>query len=280
MAHYTNKPDFTEEAPLTTRYVVVDAGDGEAIVMDRTTDLPILTVSGRIYIAPTENARWTADRMNLTASIAPEAAPVAPVEEVESDEEIDEIPTGDLNPFADAPEYAPEESQPVTKEEYAAQHAAPKPNPAALLHVATLPEPVEEPRPRPVSALTSAVLRIESAPENLADWERDLLGLPLAESESVPALDTFDFETGTPDGLENATQAHVRSQEWRNTMADTWRLGAYRAGAKMAEKRLRKVQELASALPEKHSALKWAILETLHALESGRETAEDENPYV
>lgn len=247
MAHYTNKPDYTEEAPLTTRYVPVDAGNGDAILMDRQTDTPVLTNSGRIYMAPLKNAQWVADTMNLTASIAPEAAPVAPQEEVESDEEINEIPVGDLDPFADAPEYAP------------------KPNPAALLHVATLPEPMEKPRPKPRHAAPEPVA------EEVQDWERELLALP--------SLDTFDFETGTPDGL-NATQERVRSQEWRNTMADTWRLGAYRAGAKMAEKRLRKVQELASALPEKHSALKWAILETLHALESGRETAEDENPYV
>lgn len=283
MAHYTNGiPDATE-APLTTRYVAVDAGDGEAILMDRQTDTPVLTNSGRIYMAPLENAQWVADSMNLTASIAPEAAPVAPEEETEEDltparprnsadvaadqrkriaaarsrreaevevEDRDRPESDENGPLFAAPEYEP-------------THAAPKPNPAALLHVATLPE-------QAVSPLTAAVLRVKTAMENLADWERELLELPLAESEPVPALDTYDFETGTPDGLVK-----------RNPdLANAWGLGAYRSGARAAQRSLRQAIDAVHNGDVNMPRLTVWLDAAMRSLESAEKIAESENPYA
>lgn len=67
----------------TIRYEIAPTGDGSAIVMDRATGLPIKTTSGQLYVAPLENAQWTADTMNRTNQVASESAPIAPEEETE-----------------------------------------------------------------------------------------------------------------------------------------------------------------------------------------------------
>lgn len=291
MAYYTNGiPDATE-APLTTRYVAVDAGNGDAILMDRQTDTPVLTNSGRIYMAPLENVQWTADSMNLSASIAPEAAPVAPEEEVEVDgvptvgAEIVEPVTGEVGVVTQVgpesfiarfgegnvasygqythAEYRSGAMSPNDPSAYEPTHAAPKPNPAALLHVATLPE-------QSVSPLTTAVLRIKTATENLADWERNLLGLPLAESESVPALDTYDFETGTPDGLVKPNL----------DLANAWSLGAYRSGARATQRSLRQAIDLVHNGEINIYKLTVLLDSAMRSLESAEKIAESENPYA
>ena len=101
MAFYGTRPSNEPPEPLTTRYVVVECGDGYAILMDRQNDTPVMTGTGVIYMAPVENAQRTAGTMNRTHSITPEAAPVTPEEEA-------------------APVTPEEEAAPVTPEEEAA----------------------------------------------------------------------------------------------------------------------------------------------------------------
>lgn len=68
---------------MSERYEISDQGDGTAIVIDTHTDQPVFTADGtRVYEAPTENAQWTADRLNRAearkSAPAPEPEPVRP----------------------------------------------------------------------------------------------------------------------------------------------------------------------------------------------------------
>lgn len=70
----------------TTRYALelFSVEDDTYALRDATTGELVMMTSGEaVYAAPLENALWTAGMMNRTASVAPEAAPVAPEEESE-----------------------------------------------------------------------------------------------------------------------------------------------------------------------------------------------------
>lgn len=67
----------------TARYALelFNVEDATYALRDATTGELVMMTSGEaVYAAPLENALWTADMMNWTASVTPEASPVAPEE--------------------------------------------------------------------------------------------------------------------------------------------------------------------------------------------------------
>lgn len=158
------------------RYIVQHTTDGDAILWDNEKGGPVLTGTGQIYEAPISAVQWTADTMNQrwSAKAFRDANPLTP--ETAPDVSADLADTRPEPAHMDSP-IEPDAMMSVEEQ-------------ARLLNVPveTLRGDESKARPRPVSPMTAAVLRIQTEPENLADWERELLDTPEPVTPNPAAL--------------------------------------------------------------------------------------------
>lgn len=123
--------------------------------------------------------------------------------------------------------------------------------------------------------------QIYVAPIPNAQWTADMLnrGEYRAQHAGDPAPDATPAPVQNPALVEHADRAQaIRDAKPQSEWSLAWQVGAYKSGARAAEKALREV--VAMLEDGTAYALRSRVERALNSLESAREVAEAQNPYA